>query len=316
MTGRGFTGVVISSIFLLSACTSADSDAVSENPREVDGISTRAEINVDAGTVDLPLDRFYVKAAEEDQLSTGTGVAMALCAEEKGLTYQVTPASNPEISAIYAQEHYFGPWTQDQAKKWGFAPLLPTNDLIVNGILSEDTPYTKGYFPPKKGERAIYDLTDEEQLILDECGIAGQAFTKAQVQDGGWHREYDPLEFNYTRNAQAVALVEELGKCFSEKGMSPETREGEPWYPQGARADRITEEQITLALKVVECKDSINFTQRMADIESAEQVQLIEKYSAEMIAKRKQIDEALSEANKVISQNPQKILESNPEHTH
>ncbi|XBH22934.1 hypothetical protein V5R04_06895 [Jonesiaceae bacterium BS-20] len=305
---------LVGTLLLASGCGAVPASPDSM-PTQVEGISVQAELNSATGSVTLPLDRFVTSRSEADYLMVANTVAASICAAEQGLEYQVYPTFPDSVQAIYAQEHYFGPWTVEQAERWGAVEPATLNDLIANGILVTETSATRPFLPPEAGEKAIDDVTDEEFKIVEECfSTSDQQFNQAMIRNGGWNLEYEPLEFNYKRNKQAVALVGELGQCFSDNGMRAETRDDAPWYPQGTRADRIDEEQILLALKAVECKDAINFTQRMADIEAQEQVAVIEKYSAEMVAKENQIDEAVSAAKQLITENPNRLMEQNPDH--
>lgn len=306
---------LVAMVFGLTACAPATSESPQTGQSQVEGITVVPELNGATGVVKLPLSPFGEDRNESTTLTTGYTALVSLCALERGVDYQVFPEFPESVQSIYAQEHYFGVWTDSQAERWGFVEPATQKDLIANGIIPEETPATDTFLPPQAGHRAIHEVNEEESAIIMECdGLVDQQFFQVLVHDGGWWQEYEPLEFNYKRNKQAVALVDELGACYAENGLVPESREDAPWYPQGARGDRIDEEQIGLALQVVACKDSINFTQRMAEIEAAEQVPLIKKYAAEMIAKRVQIDTAVAAAKKVIAENPDRLLKVNPEH--
>lgn len=310
-----FVGCLLGIFIGVSGCSSTPSESPQSDQTQVEGIAIVPELNTATGVLKLPLDPFGESEEEEGTLNTAHTIEMAKCASDQGVEYLVEPEFPPSVQQIYAQRNYFGPWTVEQAERWGFVEPMSLKDLIANGILPDDTPATDTFLPPEVGKRTVFDLTEDEFEVVRNCNEeAGNHFSEPLRHDGGWWQEYEPLEFNYQRNKDAVALVDELGACFSENEMVPEYREGTPWYPQGARGDRIDEVQIRMALQVVACKDSINFTQRMAQVEASEQVPLIEKYAAEMIAKRELIDAAVVAAKKVIAENPEFLLKINSDH--
>lgn len=304
---------VCSSLLLVACDTNPRPDAGPLPPpsseTDINGISIEAELNSDTGEVLLPLDRFTVDPVEEEVLTMAGTAAVAQCALESGTEIRFPPSYPEDLTAVYFSEHYFGPWTKGQAERWGFVRPSTPGDLVANGIGSGDSlvPY---YLAPTETP------TDEAWLAVDQCQgtETGAAFRSARQQDGGWFQEYVDLELEWKRSEPAIALLNELSLCYESNGMTPENREDQPWNPVGSLSDRINEEQIQLALSVVDCKDSIDFTERMAAIESAEQAPLVSKYSAEMIAKRQEIDKATVDARKFIAENQDRFYPQNPDY--
>lgn len=294
-----------------SSDTSMETEA-GQAPENVNGVSTISELNPTAGSVILPLDRVSISAVEELLIKDGSVVAAQTCASTQGVDYLIWPAYPATLAAIYQSESYFGPWTQEQAENYGFVEPAPPGDLIVNGVV--DGEHEPLALPPQPNQRTLGDLSESERQIIEDCfanGEDAELFSAAQRRTGQWYREYTPLERDYTRNKSAVSLVDELLACYGESQIA--TAGGDtPWWPEGARAEKIDEQQVALALKVVECKESIDFTKRMATIEAAEQTGLIEKYAAEMIETRKILDKAVLQAQSLIDNNVGGYLPLNP----
>ena len=110
--------------------------------------------------------------------------------------------------------------------------------------------------------------------------------------------EYDVVN----RDPRMQDLFSELRVCYAEQGM--EMDEESPGYIH-PRIDRIDEEQISLALKTVECKDQVNFTRRAADITAERQIPIIEEYADELLAGREKWDDTVAEAEEYIAAHPE-----------
>lgn len=67
-----------------------------------------------------------------------------------------------------------------------------------------------------------------------------------------------------------------------------------------------------MAVTVVDCKKSLDFTQRIANVEASLQQPLVEKYSREMQEHRSAIDEMMPQAEKLIAEHPEVFFERNP----
>ena len=80
-------------------------------------------------------------------------------------------------------------------------------------------------------------------------------------------------------------------------------------YPTAAVNTVINEEQVGLALKTVECKNQIDFTQRVADILAKYQMKVIDKHSNELFATRKKWDGLVAEAETYIAANPEYFVQ-------
>lgn len=297
-TRRSSVLPVVLALGLLSGCGSADAPS-QEVPAEVRGISMKPELSPETGAVVLPADRFVESPLEMDLLATASAVEVSRCASEQGVT--VAP---PELSAdpVYASEHYFGPWTVAQAERFGFVRPMTQADLQANGIAApgSDPAADAGAdgetsdAAPESGED---DLTEKDWEIIDGCASSSgsELFTEALTHVGPWYEQFASVQDAMLDEDAAREAIDDLKSCFKDKGLVSGDKD-RPWVPRGADASEISAEQIRLALDVVACKDEVDFTRRMAEVESSLQAPIIAKYAGELVAKRAQLDEAIAQA--------------------
>lgn len=254
------------------------------------GISLVPELDEEAGAVILPSDRVMSTFNEQTKLTQAGSIAMAQCARPRGVVFIVKLFDG---HPIYDSEQYFGPWTEAQARQFGFVMPSPAADLVANGIKGAP-PYELTGAPPEN-----LSLTEADYDVLAECEKEPEAekFRQALGEAGPWVEELATIAKSLRESEEAKALFDKLGACYRDHGLTPYPED--PSWPVGGRGDEISEAQIELALKVVECKDSIDFTQRMATLEAQMQAPIITKYAEEMLAQRQVIDKALTEADKI-----------------
>lgn len=253
----------------------------------VAGVSLRAELDRDAGAVILPADRLSLDALEQMTLAEGVSYVIAACAAKKGVVF-VPP--EPTDAPVYLSESYFGPWTPSQASTFGFVMPMTEPDLVANGIIAASDSI------PSRGPSPNESLTDADWEVMNECSASDPdvaVLTDALRLEGPWVNRIAEADRSLPGDARTKEVLSELYACYEEHGMRPSTG-AQPWLPAGANASQITEDQIALALRVVECKDQVDFTQRVADIHAQLQAPVIAEYAEEMVAQRTGIDEALS----------------------
>lgn len=261
---------------------------------DVDGIDLKAELDVDLGAVVLPYDRLTLSPLETDLLSVAGTVEVAACAQTKGVRFI---APRPIDDPVYESEHYFGPWTVEQAERFGFVRPMSQADLVANGVQgASDSDSEAGSALPDNSA-----LTDADWDVVDECGqsAAVESYRDALSQVGPWTEEISTISTTMENDSTMIALFSELDECYRDAGLTPE--EGEPWLVTGADDHVIDEQQVTLALGVVRCKESVDFTRRAAAVEAAYEASVIAQYSDELLAQRAQLEETLSDARELIA---------------
>lgn len=266
-----------------------------ESLASVRGIDMSPELNPATGAVVLPADRFVETMTEMDILATASAVVVSACAAERGVTF--TP---PGLSSdpIYASEHYFGPWTRDQAQRFGFVTPMSDADLVANQIVHGEAAERDG---ANGGPAPNGGLTEEQWLVVDSCQDDPrlEQFGEALTHAGPWHEEFRAVQGQLLEEKAAQDALAELRSCYEDAGLTI-ADDAVPWVPRGANGREITEEQIRLALAVVQCKEEVGFTARMAAAEAELQAPIVADYADELVASRAQLDEALAAARALL----------------
>ncbi len=286
------TAIVIF-IASLGACSAAQAAGESSAPTEANGINLTAELNEATGSVILPFDRLSLTAEELDLLSTAGSVVVSRCALEHGVNF-----SPPDLTydPVYDSEDYFGPWTIEQARKFAFVMPMTDADLAANGLIDSE-----GRIPQDQVISANAGLTDADWKVVDDCGRVPdlKEFTDALARVGPWTDAIDAVHESLLEDERASAILGDLTSCYEATGFRG--ADGEPWLPEGADGRTISEEQVQLALAVVDCKSQVNFTRRMADLEASLQAPIIAEYSKELSARRAMMDTAVADARDLIA---------------
>lgn len=261
----------------------------------VNGMDLEPQLDESTGAVILPLDHFQPTWEENEILVTAGSVSLALCAREQGVAFLA-----PELSfdPIYLSENYYGPWTVVQAERFAFAVPMTDADLEENGITGgageSDTDADSVAHPN-------FALTDEDWVTIDECGSsgAGRKFQKATLLDGPWTEQITAAQDALLESDEARALVDELGACFTSRGMEPDP--DAPWLVRGANGWEISEQQVQLALGVVACRNEIGFTEKLARLQARATVPTIAEFVAELTEHRRVIDAAVEEGRALLA---------------
>jgi len=264
----------------------------------VRGVVLDAELDRESGAVILPLDRLFLTTNEQYLITDAVTALVSKCAAAQGVDFDPGPVvSKP----IYESEEFYGNWTVAQAERFGFVRPSSEADLVANGVI-EPPPGFQSYESPN------INLTDAESAVVEQCykspeakslrdsvGGVGPWFAMAE----GLIDTPSPLVVDDPRVKEAWS---DLSACFARAGLEPNS---DPYWmgsPVGARSDVIDEEQISLSLKTVACKDEVAFTERVADVTAEKQAAIIVKYLDEMVAYRQSADEALATARQIVAE--------------
>lgn len=288
----GLRATVAAGAVLLTLSGCASSRDAASAPSNVRGLSMAAVLDPKSGAVNLPGDQFLLNEVDMDLVASAMTGLISTCAADKGVKFvRLKPLGDP----TYLSESYFGPWTLEQAREFGFVPPMPKADLIANGIIPGDDAETgSGGNGGSTAER-----TEEEYAVVDECAasVDDDVYTAALTERGPWVQliKHSPDKVRDTTAFRDA--VRDLDTCYEQHGLTPSGQE--PWTPLGAKGDHISLEQIEMAVQVVECKNEVDFTARVANAQAALQAPVIEKYADEMFAHRTQMATAIKEARKL-----------------
>lgn len=287
-------GVVMLSI--VSGC-STDSSAGSATS------DVRAVLDEATGSITLPYDAYTTTPIDDQLLTSARSAAVAVCAREQGVGAMAI-AHVPQEA--YLSESFFGPWTAAQAEKFAFVAPAPDADLRANGVLAEG----KGEASALNGAEvgANYEaLSMEDHAVIEECGSTPDSDAFVPGGSGPWGLEIlestgDP-RMDAPKDDAVRGIFDELYTCYEENGMMPPTSELGivPGMPEGANFGVIDEEQISLAIASVQCKEETGFTQKLADTWAQQQAAVMADYADELAVQKAELDEVLAAAETYIA---------------
>lgn len=280
-----------------AGCSANDTGQASATPAptEVHGISLLPELDPVTGAVVLPADRFMYTPIEHELLAVAEAHTLSACAAERGVTFVPPEArSNP----VHLSEHYFGPWTADQASRFAFLPPMSDADLVANGYV--DAGIEMQGDSPVGVDTPNAALTDSDWTVIDDCAKddSGAQFEEALSAQGPWTQALFDVESKVVKDRDAHEATRDLHACYDEAGL--DVAKDAVWVPEGAQQDVIDEAQIVLAHEVVDCKERVDFTARMAQVHARLQAPVIAEYAEELQAQRARIDEALVAARTLV----------------
>jgi len=299
-------GVLVFGMLSLAACSSSDElgggaqESVSVDvSSKLAGMNRKAEVDPETATVKLPAD--YVELGEQEDVSNlhaAYSAALAECArEELGVPWvALEPDGYKPTSHMW---NLYGPWTKPVAEKFAFVPPMGDGALVVNGYVEPPEGYELVPMPNE-------DLSDEQRnRVYEVCGSKPEVtrFDEKKLWTvGPGQQALNDEVAAVDQDPRMQALFDELAVCYDNNGM--EFDREVPGYIT-ADTQTIDEEQIELALKTVDCKDQIDFTQRAADIIAERQVPIIEEHADELFQIRANWDATVAEAKEYIAAHPE-----------
>jgi hypothetical protein len=310
------TGCIATFLAFIIAGCSGPTTGTPSTPREPErtdessaisggGIDVTPQLDEDLGRVVLPYDRFTFDGADVSLLRQAVNVEVALCAREQGIDFVASPMfADVEV---YRSESFFGPWTMEQAQKFGFIEPMRDADLRANGFVPEGygTPSDQAWIATVEHNGPVIE---EYQAQLDEC--SEQADTRLEsireVPNSPWHAELWAIQESLGKDKRVEEAVAKLEQCLRDRNLKPIP--GNPGYVEGFDVNQITEEQILLAIQTVECKEEVDFTQTVASAWASLQEPVLARYAREIVAQGEANARALEDARALISANSE-VLE-------
>ncbi|WP_441392923.1 hypothetical protein [Ancrocorticia sp.] len=201
-----------------------------------------------------------LSAEESDTLLSAQSGAMAACARKNGLSWTGWNISDGDYSYVNMWRE-FGPWTEFMASNFGFAQPRSDLGLMTTGLKPKSEDYEEPTVPNTElSESEIGQVTEtcnDDPVVM--------SFMETNVVDyGPWAEDLGGSADLLEGNDSANEVFDELAVCFEQQGMT--MKEDSPGFPTAATVEVIDEEQIQLALKVVDCQTSVNATERLTDI--------------------------------------------------
>lgn len=278
-------------VALLVGCGASDRAAPA--PTTAPGLDLGATLDSASGAVTLPFERFIASGEEEALFDAAREALVARCAQELGVPYYGIEHSYPEE---YRSDMAWGPWTVDQAERFANTLPLTPADQVANGLVPAGSAAADRYHPN-------FELTDDQRATVESSCTDSEDyryFEQVGVGDGPWDEQIAPIWNSLPDRDDVQTLLGELGACYRAAGLQPVT--GQPWLVT-AGSWEISEEQVTIALQIVTCKDEVDFTRRIAGIEAGLQAAVVLEHADELVAQRAELDAAVQRAREVLAEN-------------
>ncbi len=233
-----------------------------------------AEVDHEAGTITLPVERFQLTDAEYRLIDDARGLAMDRCAKAEGIDLGWRPGRAAPVS-----DRRYGVWVPAITEQFGYA--------VPEGASAPDTDG-----PP---------LDDDDFLVITECASDPTvlSFRYESVRPGFDFAE----EFSWVTTAafgspEGEAVFEDWEECLNAQGLHRDTSVS-PFAVAGAGM-AVTEQNIVIALKDVTCKSEVGFVQRLADLEAQLQAPIVAEHLAELEQMRSEYDHIVDAAREYL----------------
>gem|GEM_PF-861696 len=298
--------VVCLALIGLVGCSNDTGGGSGATPK-VSGINPSAELDYDKATVHLPED--YVKTWDENEVeivdSAKEGNFIQCVYEKTGTKLDPYPVSQYEqVREVF---FLYGPWTMPIAEKFAFVHPKTDGELTFN----ENVPKPDDYEEAASGN-PYENLTQEQRTEFAELCGSEPSEDKFDVEaaqlDGPGSVAMGEVPDKVSTDTRITTLVDEFDECLQTKGMNADR--SAIGYPQGVEFWTVDEDQIEMAIKTVECKDQIDFTQRLADVTAEYQMKVIDEYGAELMAQREAWDDLVQDAKDYIAANPDYVTQN------
>ncbi|MCV0001790.1 hypothetical protein [Mobiluncus mulieris] len=270
----------------------------------VSGMDMTAKVNPETATVELPGDKFfYVSHAESARIADAYVVARAVCAKKLGIPFLASGVGGGDAPE-YAMFKELGPWTEEMANRFAYTGPATLADQVANGTIPQPKDFKFEAEPP--------ELTNEQSTLLEKkCNNTPEVkhFDEGRLDD---LRPPAALELDFwtikqtklPKSKEYQQALKELNQCYQEVGIrQKKKKDGNNTYTVivGADFTKVNEQQITLALKDVQCKTKVDFVNRVAQEVAKIQAPVIEKNIKEFTAWRKEVDETVKKAEAYIA---------------
>jgi hypothetical protein len=228
-------------------------------------------------------------------LSSAYSYAVAECAKGVGVRYVPLRADH---EPLYDASNYFGVWLERYATQFGFVTPMTPADMAANQI--QGAPAVDA---AQDDDGQMNDLTAADRSALQPCFESDEAARFDPVKLAGsepWNGPLGQIGAEFYGYPEVKQVVDDYDSCL--RGLNLEPNPEAPGSVRGADSREISPEQIELALQVVQCKDKVDYVQRLADIMAEKQAPIIEEYATDMVSSKEAIDNVVALAETFIAE--------------
>lgn len=299
-------------VLLVGACTGATPSP--ETTTTYPAVDTYPDVGIDltstvdpfSGSITFPFARLTPSEEETALFWAASAMVTAQCAQERGVDWRAAPVST--YSTLYDSSIYFGVWTTDQANRFAFSLPSTNADLSANEVAGADASANAVGTPeqPDLSElRAARDhnrtVSEADGEVVKECAGSAESdrLSGLSLFTGPWISTLTEATRPFDTHPEVVQARTELDTCLVDAGLTVDP--DSPGYPMGTDVGRIDEEQIQLALQVVDCKTRIDYVPRLADAMARLEAPVLVEYADELLEERAKTDALVAEARAILT---------------
>lgn len=250
---------------LVAGCSRADPPP--------DSVPAMASVDYEKGTIELPLDRYWMTRAEELVAFRAADVLEERCLRSFNL--HLPPRSrtaDPEIDFRY------GVWTEDRANEFAYSDPTPARP-------------------------ALDPTVDYEEIgrLLQGCHADGLFDDISDLGDPAISIISAALYEEVIASREAQEVIGEWSRCLQSAGVKhlKPTDPGYVWFPLGDDFS-VSERSRSVAIKDVRCKMKVRLVDRLVALESRAHESYIVTNRDYLDKLRNRVDQALRRANEII----------------
>lgn len=252
---------------VLTACSPGP-----QTTEDIEPTTATALLFPEKESIVYPLDKYGVSLDEMNLIERASNIRIQNCLSSKGHPMDLIGMFKDRTTIV---ERPYGIWNLQAAESYGYG--VPEQDLGIPDLAAQTTEFNRQW------DVCLGEAIPSSRYGSDRTSLLSTLSGKASAAAA--------------KDPKSAALIEEWQTCLREAGG---TFDGsDRWSPVESLADKET--SIGVAVSDISCKESIDFIQRMADIESSYQATLIVEHEAELLAQRQKVDETLKEATQIVA---------------
>jgi hypothetical protein len=267
MSRRSILGTLALLALILSACSPG-----TQTPEDIEPTPATALLFPERESIVYPLDKYGVSLDEMNLIERASNIKIQKCLSSNGHPMDLIGLFKDRTMIV---ERPYGIWNIQSAEIYGYG--VPEQDLGIPDLESQTPEFNRQW------DICLGEAIPSSEYGSDRASLLGTLSGRARSAAA--------------KDPKSAALIEEWKACLSDAGGT--LNGSDPWSPVESLADKET--AIRVAVSDISCKESIDFIQRMADIEASYQATLIVEHEAELLAQRQKVDETLKKAIDIVA---------------
>lgn len=262
--------LTFTAVLMFSACGASPEDFP----------DAKAHLDESTGQIVYPLSDFALTGEEAVMVERANAVLIADCMQSSG--FEFPRATQDRAAVVIAPDRIFGLWSPAVASRYGYS--LP-QDLSKSSLDEWEATQPEAWWTQYW---LCLDSTDQLPLLAPLQTAPGQS----SVVDDGLRQSVNDVQ----RSAEYGVLRDEWVACIETRGLtSGEAPLLVPDLPSGEEA------RFAIAEIDVECKQSLNTMQQVADLVARYQEAYIANNEAPLNEYRARADRTLERAREIVA---------------